>query len=75
LFPTSTVQEHHGDFYRIRTTGALNLAHAFSWLEKLKSDGGITDYSLTQTSLEQIFVAFAGDAVIEEGEVVEPERD
>lgn len=71
LFPSSNVLEQHCDFYRIRTTSTLDLAHAFTWLEGLKSDGSITDYSLTQTSLEQIFVAFAGDAAVMEEEVVE----
>lgn len=66
LFPTSSVQEHHGDFFRLRTTGELDLARAFTWLEKLKSEGAVTDYSLTQTSLEQIFVAFAGEAATQE---------
>jgi hypothetical protein len=60
LFIGTDLQERHGDFIALRTTGALNLAQAFGWLEEAKQNGSIVDYSVTQTSLEQIFVSFAG---------------
>ena len=42
-------------------TNTFNLAEAFYYLQNLKDkEGKILDYSITQATLEQIFVDFAG---------------
>ena len=58
LFPTSTRLDQHKDFVSIRTL-QLDLAQAFAWLQQRKEEGEVLDYSVSQTTLEQIFVHFA----------------
>lgn len=43
------------------TTSSLNLARLFEILNSKKEQKTIESYSVTQTSLEQIFVQLAGD--------------
>jgi ABC-type multidrug transport system ATPase subunit len=40
----------------------LSLAAIFQMLERLKSENGVSDYSCSQTSLEQIFLRFARES-------------
>jgi hypothetical protein len=39
----------------------MNLSHVFEWFHKKKEEKSIESYSITQTTLEQIFVQLAGD--------------
>jgi ATP-binding cassette subfamily A (ABC1) protein 5 len=41
-----------------------NLGHVFEVMEQCKNNGIVTDYSFNQTSLEQIFINFAKDQII-----------
>ena len=59
LFPSSIRLDQHEDFVSIRTV-QLDLAQAFAWLQQRKEDGDVVDYAVSQTTLEQIFVHFAG---------------
>ena len=43
----------------------MNLAAAFQWLQALKEEGAVLDYALTQATLEQIFVQFAGQEAVQ----------
>jgi hypothetical protein len=39
----------------------MSLSHVFEWFNKKKEEKSIESYSITQTTLEQIFVQVAGD--------------
>lgn len=41
--------------YKFRLTGTVNLSWLFSELESKKNDKVISDYSIRQSSIEQIF--------------------
>ena len=57
----STLEESHGDFFRLKVGAGpqLDLAATFSVLETSKSQGLLADYSVSQATLEQIFIRFA----------------
>jgi hypothetical protein len=42
-------------------TPSLHLAHVFEWFNMKKQENSIESYSITQTTLEQIFVHVAGE--------------
>ena len=70
-FPSAIVRESHGLFASLRCDDGIVLDRAFSWLEDNKREGIIFDYSLSETSLEQIFVEFAqmkGDIMAQRGD-------
>ena len=47
----------------------MSLSRIFEWFNKKKEDRSIETYSITQTTLEQIFVQVAGeDQDVEDGE-------
>jgi hypothetical protein len=39
----------------------MSLSHIFEWFYKKKEEKSIESYSITQTTLEQIFVQVAGE--------------
>jgi hypothetical protein len=39
----------------------MSLSHIFEWFYKKKEERSIESYSITQTTLEQIFVQVAGE--------------
>ena len=45
--------------WRVPNTGGLKLAEAFRRLEAAKERLGVREYSVSQCSLEQIFMRFA----------------
>ncbi len=53
------ILEAHGNYMRIKTIENIDLAHAFDLFEKNKEGLGIVDYSISQATLEQIFIRFA----------------
>jgi ATP-binding cassette, subfamily A (ABC1), member 5 len=62
------VEEEHPHYLRCKLTNEIDLAEAFTCLERLKTQQGdsaggeggmIADYSLSQATLEQIFINFA----------------
>jgi energy-coupling factor transporter ATP-binding protein EcfA2 len=64
-----TVEEVHGGYVRLRVNNSVDLAAAFSALEGHKAELEIADYSLSQCTLEQVFLKFAKDQEEETGPV------
>merc|ERR1719220_1055996 len=61
IFPGAQVLESFSDrrTYSVEQEAVTSLASAFQHLEKCKSDFNVEDYSLFQTTLEQVFIEFA----------------
>jgi ATP-binding cassette subfamily A (ABC1) protein 3 len=55
------VDETHGGFARFKSSGTIDLATAFRVIEENKEALNILDYSVSQATLEQIFVRLARD--------------
>lgn len=53
------VDEIHGGFIRLKVSNDIDLAHAFQALEESKVLYNIYDYSISQCTLEQVFIQFA----------------
>ncbi len=47
--------------HRISSGRFMSLSHIFEWFYKKKEEKSIESYSITQTTLEQIFVQVAGE--------------
>ncbi|XP_078609223.1 phospholipid-transporting ATPase ABCA3-like isoform X2 [Branchiostoma floridae x Branchiostoma japonicum] len=61
------VDEHQGMLqYQLSSTGGLTWSSVFEALEGKRTDLGIVDYSVSQTSLEQVFLNFAKDQFSED---------
>eukprot|EP01135_Chromosphaera_perkinsii_P011449 Nk52_evm25s2402 gene=Nk52_evmTU25s2402 len=60
-FPSSTLkEEHYGMYeYELLRTGEFGLGDIFECMENVREEFFIEDYSVAQTTLEQIFVDFA----------------
>jgi len=60
-FPGSQLKEQHGALlhYRIGRTTGLSWAQLFGAVERARSQYDIDDYSISQTTLEQVFIRFA----------------
>lgn len=72
LFPTGvTVLEHYSDYYRLRLERGASLGQLFGLVQSLKQRGLVSEYSVAQTSLEQIFQNFAKESALESDENVE----
>jgi ABC-type multidrug transport system ATPase subunit len=56
-----TVDEQHGGFVRMKTGGNIDLAQTFDLIESSKQALGILNYSVSQATLEQIFIGLARD--------------
>lgn len=56
--PGSTLYERHGRFLSFETSSAssISLATAFRGLQRLKEDKDIANYSISQSSLERVFI-------------------
>ena len=59
VFESAELDEEHGSFFRVKTSNDIDLAAAFATLEKMKSNSQIMNYSISQSTLEQIFIKFA----------------
>lgn len=72
LFPAGvTVLEHYSDYYRLRLErNQTSLGHLFGLVQSLKQRGLVSEYSVAQTSLEQIFQNFAKESASDENNVV-----
>lgn len=55
----SALDEQHGCFFRLKVQSGIDLAATFHCLEEIKTMYGIVDYSVSQATLEQIFIKFA----------------
>ena len=60
-FPTSKLRDqHHGLVqYQIGRASGLTWARLFGTVEKNRSKYDVEDYSVSQSSLEQVFIGFA----------------
>lgn len=55
----ASVAEQHGGYFRLQVPRGFDLSAAFAMLEDNKQRLGILDYSISQCTLEQIFIDFA----------------
>jgi hypothetical protein len=53
------VQEEHRTYFRLKVDHGVDLSSAFSSLERMKTQRDLFEYSLSQSTLEQIFINFA----------------
>ncbi|KAK3261758.1 hypothetical protein CYMTET_29347 [Cymbomonas tetramitiformis] len=53
------VAEQHETHVKFRITAQMRLSQIFGEIEKLRQEANVVDYSLSQTTLEQVFVRFA----------------
>lgn len=60
-FPGTALKERFGGELTFDVPGDAALSSMFEFMEKTKKSIAIPDYSISQTSLEQIFVSFAKD--------------
>lgn len=57
------ILEHCSDFYKFRVPRQeKTIGYLFGMIEDTKTDFNISEYSVSQTSLEQIFQTFANQA-------------
>ena len=56
---SAELEELHGGYFRLKITRDIDLARAFAALEQNKSQLEIYDYSISQCTLEQVFIKFA----------------
>jgi len=58
--------EQFGGYYRFRApTSGKTIGHIFGFIERRKESFNVAEYSVSQTTLEQIFQTFANTAVDE----------
>lgn len=69
VMPSVAVEEVHGGYARLKVNKEVDLAAAFSALEEHKVALHILDYSISQCTLEQVFLKFAKDQEEETGHV------
>jgi len=69
IIPNSVLEEKHGTFFRLNANAGIDLAFVFNALESNKNELGILDYSISQATLEQIFIRFAKEQEEEKGPV------
>ena len=60
-FPSAQLKDQHDGLvhYRIGRTPGLTWARLFGAVERARSTYDIEDYSVSQTTLEQVFISFA----------------
>jgi len=67
VFKSVELLEQCADFYKLKVPrGEVTIGYLFGMIEDLKTDFNISEYSVTQTSLEQIFQQFANQEIAEE---------
>lgn len=59
VFPRSTLLDEYGQQLTFSVPGSLQVAEMFAKLETARTTHGVDDYSLNQSSLEQVIVALA----------------
>ncbi|KAH9599654.1 ABC transporter-like [Trypanosoma melophagium] len=60
MFPGATLNEYKGQRFVYALARDTSLANAFRILQQYKDTLGITDYSVSQTSIEQVFLRISG---------------
>ena len=67
VFKSVELLEQCADFYKLKLPrGEVTIGYLFGMIEDLKTVFNISEYSVTQTSLEQIFQQFANQEIAEE---------
>ncbi|KAH9599662.1 ABC transporter-like [Trypanosoma melophagium] len=61
MFPGATLNEYKGQRFVYALARDTSLANAFRILQQYKDTLGITDYSVSQTSIEQVFLRISGE--------------
>jgi len=71
VLPGSMLEERHGRFLRFETSSStsISLASTFKELQRLKESASIANYSISQCSLEQVFLKLVSQASTEKDEV------
>ena len=60
-FPGATVTEEHLSLVVFEVPSSFSWSATFSKIEKLRSALDLEDYSVSQSSLERVFIDFAGE--------------
>ena len=69
LFPGSVLKdEHQGYLHYQLKSGNKSWGKVFGIMERAKEDYNMDDYSVSQTTLEQVFLNFARHQRVEEAE-------
>jgi ATP-binding cassette, subfamily A (ABC1), member 3 len=67
IFQSVELLEQCADFYKLRVPRLeFTIGYLFGLIEELKGDLNISEYSVAQTSLEQIFQQFANQEMFED---------
>jgi hypothetical protein len=70
-FPGAHLEEYHKLRSKYSLTGnGLSLSHVFSSLEKAKYDLDLEDYSVSQSTLEQVFLSLANGSNADHAQVL-----
>ena len=69
IFHEYNIDEIHGGYIRLKVDNNIDLANAFQILEQSKIIYHIYDYSISQCTLEQVFIQFAKDQEEERSKV------
>ena len=69
MIPLATIDEVHGGYMRFKVQCEFDLAQTFHELESAKPAYNIFDYSISQCTLEQVFIQFAKDQEEEKHQV------
>ena len=69
IFLSCSIDEIHGGYMRLKVNNDIDLANAFQMLEQSKIVYDIYDYSISQCTLEQVFIQFAKDQEEETSQV------
>ena len=56
------LEEQHRTYFRLKIDHGVDLSSAFNILEEMKTTNSIYEYSLSQSTLEQIFINFAKES-------------
>jgi len=62
-FTDLSITEHFQSFYRFKIASDISIGKVFGFFEERKTEMKIVQYSVKQTSIEQIFNAFANNAL------------
>ena len=69
MVPNSMLEEQHGSHFRLQVNSSINLGELFKNLEFMKSELGVFDYSVSQSTLDRLFMQLAKEENDEERKV------
>ena len=69
VMPSAKLDESHGGYFRLKVDRNIDLTSVFQSFEDNKSELEIFDYSVSQCTLEQIFIQFAKEQEEERGHI------